>query len=111
MARQQGRWPTVLLKDPDVASLTSFIGVDGTNTTLNTGRFLINLKPHGQRADGIAADHPPAAAARPRDVDGITLYMQPVQDLTIDSTISRAQYQFVLEDANPALFARLGAAS
>ena len=72
--------------------------------TLNTGRFLINLKPHDERSLNASADHPPHSAARSSGIVGITLYMQPVQDLTIDSTVSRAQYNFVLEDANPAEF-------
>ena len=56
------RWPRAILKDPDVASLSSFIGVDGTNTTLNSGRLLINLKPKDDRSDNASDDHPPAAA-------------------------------------------------
>ena len=93
------RWPAAILKDPDVVSLTSFIGVDGTNTTLNTGRFLINLKPKDERSAGCDRDRPPAAAET-ADVPGMQLYMQPVQDLTIDASVSRTQYQFVLEDPN-----------
>ena len=76
-------------KDPDVVSLSSFIGVDGTNTTLNSGRFLINLKPNDERSTDVSDSHPPAAAARRPNVAGISLYMQPVQDLTIDATVSR----------------------
>jgi multidrug efflux pump len=90
-----------ILKDPDVASLSSFIGVDGANTTLNSGRILINLKPHESRTSDIAT-----TILRLKDetaqVSGITLYMQPVQDLTIDDVISKTQYQFIVEDANPA---------
>jgi multidrug efflux pump len=100
MAQRQEALAAAILKDPDVVSLSSFIGVDGTNSTLNAGRFLINLKPR----DGRALD---ASAIIRRlqgevaDVAGIALYMQPVQDLTIDATISRSQYQFSLQDANP----------
>jgi multidrug efflux pump len=104
MARRQQRLAKVILKDPDVASLSSFIGVDGTNLTPNTGRFLINLKPHDERRLSASAIIR-RLTKETADVAGITLYMQPVQDLTIDSTVSRAQYQFALEDANAAEFA------
>jgi multidrug efflux pump len=100
MAERQEALAAALLKDPDVQSLSSFIGVDGTNRTLNSGRFLIVLKPHDERsatAAEIIRRLQPLAAAVP----GISLYMQPVQDLTIDTTTSRTQYQFVLQDANP----------
>ena len=100
MAERQEALASAILADPDVASLSSFIGVDGSNTTLNSGRFLINLKPHAQRGSDVTA-----IIARLKQetagVTGIRLYMQPVQDLTIDATVGRAQYQFVLEDANP----------
>ncbi|HTC18856.1 MAG TPA: efflux RND transporter permease subunit, partial [Stellaceae bacterium] len=89
-----------ILKDPNVVSLSSFIGVDGTNTTLNSGRFLINLKQPDDRSKNVTSvidDLERETAAIP----GVTLYLQPVQDLTIDTTISRSQYQFVVEDANP----------
>ena len=101
MARRQEALAAAILKDPDVDSLSSFIGVDGTNTTLNSGRFLINLKSKDERssADEIMARLSQAAATVP----GISLAMQPVQDLTIDSTVSRAEYQFVLEDASTAM--------
>jgi len=91
---------TILKKDPDVASLSSFVGVDGTNTTLNTGRMLINLKPHEQRSRS-ASQIIRRLQAETADVAGITPYMQPVQDLTIDDRVSRTQYQFVLESADP----------
>ena len=81
-------------------SLSSFIGVDGNNVTLNSGRFLINLKPRDQRSATRRRGDPPAAAARPPTSPGITLYMQPVQDLTLDNTVSRTQYQFTLESAD-----------
>ncbi|HYB54914.1 MAG TPA: MdtB/MuxB family multidrug efflux RND transporter permease subunit [Alphaproteobacteria bacterium] len=100
MAERQQALAAAVLKDPDVESLSSFIGVDGTNVTLNSGRLLINLKPHERRS----ADVSEVIRRLEREtagVEGISLYMQPVQDLTIDATISRAQYRFILEDANP----------
>ncbi len=100
MAERQEALAQAILQDPDVDSLSSFIGVDGTNSTLNSGRFLINLKPHESRNADVTT-----VIARLRQetapVTGITLYLQPVQDLTIEDTVSRTQYQFVLEDANP----------
>jgi multidrug efflux pump len=100
MAERQQALAAAVLKDPDVDSLSSFIGVDGTNTTLNSGRFLINLKPLEQRSNS-ASEVIRRLQSEIADVDGITLFMQPVQDLTIDATVSRTQYQFALEDANP----------
>ncbi len=103
MAEHQEALAAAILKDPDVAGLSSFIGVDGSNTTLNSGRFLIVLKPHDNR--GLTASEIIRRLEQEvAGVEGITLYMQPVQDLTIDSTVSRTQYQVVLEDANPAEF-------
>ena len=100
MAERQQQLASVILKDPEVDSLSSFIGVDGTNTTLNSGRLLINLKPHDLRKSDIAT-----VMRRLKDatasLTGITLYMQPVQDLTIEGTVSRTQYQFILQDADP----------
>jgi len=104
MAEHQEALAAAILKDPDVAGLSSFIGVDGSNTTLNSGRFLIVLKPHDDRSLN-ASDIIRRLQTEVAGVQGITLYMQPVQDLTIDSTVSRTQYQVVLEDANPAEFA------
>jgi multidrug efflux pump len=104
MAERQEALAAAILKDPDVVSLSSFIGVDGTNTTLNAGRFFINLKPRDERRLDAGA----VIRRLQREVagvTGITLYMQPVQDLTIDATVSRGQYQFALEDANPDEFA------
>ena len=98
MSERQRALAEVLLADPDVESLTSFVGVDGTNPTLNSGRMLINLKALAARtatASEIIRRLQREAAA----VSGISLYMQPAQDLTIDSTVSRTQYQFVLESA------------
>ena len=100
MAERQQALAVAILTDPDVRSLSSFIGVDGNNVTLNSGRFLINLKPRDQRSANVAA-----IIRRLRDetagIAGMTLYMQPVQDLTLDNTISRTQYQFTLESADP----------
>ncbi|HVB18514.1 MAG TPA: MdtB/MuxB family multidrug efflux RND transporter permease subunit [Stellaceae bacterium] len=104
MAERQQALAAAVLKDRDVASLSSFIGVDGTNTTLNSGRLLINLKPRDQR-NASASDIIRRLAGEVSGVTGITLYMQPVQDLTVDATVSRGQYQFALEDANPDEFA------
>jgi len=100
MGQRQVALADAILKDPDVVSLSSFIGVDGTNATLNTGRFLINLKPRNQRSlDASAIIR--RLQGEVKDVAGVDLYMQPVQDLTIDATVSRTQYQFSLQDANP----------
>jgi multidrug efflux pump len=99
MAQRQQELSKVILKDPAVESLSSFIGVDGTNTTLNTGRVLINLKPLEERkinALGVIRRLQPEL----EQVDGITLYMQPVQDLTVEDRVSRTQYQYTLEDAD-----------
>jgi len=100
MAQKQQSLAQVILKDPAVESLSSFIGVDGTNTTLNSGRILINLRPLAERritATEVMSRLQPALA----QVDGITLYMQPVQDLTVEDRVSRTQYQYTLEDPNP----------
>ncbi len=99
MAERQRALVEAVLKDPAVASVSSFIGVDGTNTTLNSGRLLINLKPKGRRDDVQTVIG--RLERETADVPGMTLYLQPVQDLTIDTTVSRTQYQFALEDANP----------
>jgi len=101
MTRRQQLLADEILRDPNVESLSSFIGVDGTNNTLNSGRFLINLVPKNQRSESVT-DVIGDLLGRDQSVAGIALYLQPVQDLTIDSTISRAQYQFVLEDASSA---------
>ena len=101
MAERQQQLAAVILKDPDVESLSSFIGVDGTNNTLNSGRILINLKPYDQRKSGITAIMQRIKDAT-ASLTGISLYMQPVQDLTIEGTVSRTQYQFILQDADPA---------
>ncbi len=97
MAAEQQALAQVILKDPAVESLSSFIGIDGTNTTMNSGRIFINLKPLEQRridaGDVIRRLQPELAK-----VAGITLYMQPVQDLTVDDRVSRTQFQYTLED-------------
>ena len=105
MVSRQQALADVILRDPAVESLSSFIGVDGTNTTLNAGRFQINLKPRGQRPDGIAAVIG-RLQQEVADVPGVSLAMQPVQDLTVDSTVSRAQYHFFLENPDSTLFTR-----
>jgi multidrug efflux pump len=100
MAAKQQQLADVILKDPAVESLSSFIGADGTNTTLNSGRLSINLKPLKQRSpNGISASDVIRRLQRNlKDVDGIQLYMQPVQDITVDDRVSRTQYQYTLED-------------
>ncbi len=97
MSQRQNALAKVLLKDPDVQSLSSFIGVDGTNNTLNSGRFLINLAPKEDRSADVSTIIR-RIQGEVNNVTGISLWMQPVQDLTIDSTVSRAQYNFMLED-------------
>ncbi len=97
MKVHQQELASVILKDPDVASLSSFVGVDGQNATLNQGRFLINLKEHDARSSSatqIAARLEQETA----QVTGIKLYLQPVQDLSLDTTVSATQYQFLLEN-------------
>ncbi len=101
MAERQQTLAAAVLADKDVASLSSFIGVDGNNVTLNSGRFLINLKPRSQRGSNVA-DVIRRLRSETSSISGITLYMQPVQDLTLDTTVSRTQYQFTLESADAA---------
>ena len=100
MARRQQELSKVILQDPAVESLSSFIGVDGTNTTLNDGRILINLKPLADRKI-TASEVIRRLQPKLEQVQGITLYMQPVQDLTIEDRVSRTQYQYSLEDPDP----------
>jgi multidrug efflux pump len=99
MSRRQQQLAKVILKDKDVESLSSFIGVDGTNATPNSGRIQINLKPRDERSDDASAIirrlQPELAK-----IDGITLYMQPVQDLTVEDRVSRTQFQYSIEDAD-----------
>ncbi len=97
MAERQQALAKEILKDPAVESLSTFIGVDGTNTTLNSGRVLINLKPLEERhisASEIIRRLQPRLAK----LEGITLFMQPVQDLSVEDRVSRTQYQYSLED-------------
>ncbi len=89
----------VIMQDPAVDNLSSFIGIDGTNTTLNSGRIQINLKPEGERKDDVSTVIT-RLQSKVKDVAGIDLYMQPVQDLTIETRVSRTQYQFTVEDAD-----------
>src|SRR6185312_15852348 len=99
MTARQQQVADVVLKDPDVESLSSFIGVDGTNMTPNVGRIQINLKDREDRkssADEIIRRLQPKVS----QISGITLYMQPVQDITVENRVSRTQYQYTLEDAN-----------
>ena len=99
MSERQQAVADVILEDPAVASLSSFIGVDGANTTLNSGRMMINLKPKAERnadASGVIRRLQQALAG----VEGIEAYMQPVQDLTIEDRVSRTQYQFSVQDAH-----------
>jgi multidrug efflux pump len=99
MSERQQKLAKVILQDPDVASLSSFIGIDGTNTTQNSGRIQINLKPHEDR-DSTASDVIRRLQPELARVEGITLYMQPVQDLTVEDRVSRTQFQYSLEDAD-----------
>ena len=98
MAQLQQRLAAVIVKNPAVESLSSFIGVDGTNTTLNSGRIQINLKPLGQRkgAPEVIRELQRAAAG----LDGVSLYMQPVQDISVEDIVSRTEYQFSMQDPN-----------
>ncbi len=99
MAKRQQELTKVILQDPAVESLSSFIGADGTNTTLNSGRISINLKPLNQRqmsASNVIRRLTKSLA----NVQGITLYMQPVQNITVDDRVTRTQYQYTLEDPN-----------
>jgi len=110
MARHQQEVAATVLKDPDVESLSSFIGVDGANVTLNVGRMLINLKPHGERKS-TAAEVARRLGAEASGVAGMTLYLQPVQDLTIDTEASATQYQLTLENPDFATLSRSTAAA
>ena len=101
MADRQQAVAAIILKDPDVDSLSSFIGIDGTNNTLNSGRIQINLKDREARTtsalDVIARLQPQVAS-----IDGMATYLQPLQDLTVEDRVSRTQYQYSVEDASPA---------
>ena len=106
MSERQQALARIILKDPAVDSLSSFIGIDGTNTTLNDGRFLINLKPIEERRIS-ASDIIRRLQPEVEKVEGITLYMQPVQDLTVEDRVSRTQFQYTLEDPDPAELNRI----
>ena len=97
MSEKQQELSKVILQDPAVQSLSSFIGADGTNTTLNSGRLSINLKPLEDR-DLSASDVIRRLQTSLKNVQGIALYMQPVQNITVDDRVSRTQYQYTLED-------------
>ncbi|WP_446743073.1 efflux RND transporter permease subunit [Silvibacterium acidisoli] len=99
MRERQQELTHIILRDPAVASLSSFIGADGINTTLNSGRISINLKPLGERTES-ASQVIRRLQKSLEQVDGIHLYMQPVQDITVDDRVSRTQYQYTLEDAD-----------
>ena len=99
MSRKQQQLGDAILKDPAVASLSSFIGADGTNTTLNSGRIQINLKPVAER-HLTASEVVARLQKRVDQVPGIHLYLQPIQDLTVDDRVSRTQYQYTLEDSD-----------
>ena len=100
MAAKQQEIADVILADPAVQSLSSFIGADGTNITTNSGRLSINLKPLEQR-DLDASDVIRRLQTKLNDVQGIQMYMQPVQNITVDDRVSRTQYQYTLEDPDP----------
>ncbi|MES2554367.1 MAG: efflux RND transporter permease subunit, partial [Pseudomonadota bacterium] len=101
MTTRQQALTDEIMKDPAVESLTSFIGIDGNNTTLNSGNLLINLKPKSERDNQqVVIDR---LQERIRGISGISLYLQPVQDLTIETRVSRSQYQFIMEDADAAM--------
>ena len=114
MAERQQAAARAILAEPDVASLSSFIGVDGSNATLNSGRMIITLEPH-ERRTRTATEIIASLRERVQRVPGIALYFQPVQDLTIEDRVSRTQFQFILEDPDaerlgewvPKLVARL----
>jgi len=99
MAQRQQALAERILKDPAVDSLSSFIGIDGVNTTPNSGRIQINLKPRSQRKD-TASEIIRRLQPQLAKVEGITLYMQPVQDLTVEDRVSRTQFQYSLESAD-----------
>jgi multidrug efflux pump len=97
MAQKQQQLAHIILQDPAVESISSFIGADGTNTTLNSGRISINLKPLSVRKIS-ASDIIRRLQSNLKPVEGITLYMQPIQNITVDDRVSRTQYQYTLED-------------
>ncbi len=100
MMDRQRALADVVLRDPDVAAVASFIGADGTNPTSNSGRLNITLKPRNQR-DASAVEIIGRLQQKTAQIEGVRLYLQPVQDLQIETRVSRTQYQYTLEDANP----------
>ena len=100
MAAQQQRLAARILENPAVANLSSFIGVDGTNTTLNSGRIQINLKPLNERKS--ASEVIRELQESVRNIEGVSLYMQPVQDISVEDIVSRSQYQYSMQDPNAA---------
>ena len=100
MSERQQQLARAILKDPDVSSLSSFIGIDGTNLTLNSGRIQINLKPRDERS-ATASHIIRRLQSQLANIQGIMLYMQPVQDLTVEDRVSRTQYQYSMEDIDP----------
>ena len=100
MVQKQQQLADVILQDPAVESLSSFIGADGTNTTLNSGRMSINLKPVEERKLS-AYDVVRRLRKNLQQVKGIELFMEPVQNITVDDRVSRTQYQYTLEDPDP----------
>jgi multidrug efflux pump len=100
MAEKQKELAKIILQDQAVESLSSFIGADGINTTLNSGRFSINLKPLADRHHTSASDVIRRLQTNLAQVHGVYLYMQPVQDITVDDRVSRTQYQYTLEDSD-----------
>ncbi len=99
MGARQQELARIILKDADVESISSFIGIDGTNTTLNSGRIQINLKDREVRS-ATASDVIQRLQPQVAQVDGIQCFLQPLQDLTVEDRVSRTQYQYTLEDAN-----------
>ncbi len=100
MAQRQQQLAQIILRDPEVASLSSFIGVDGTNQTINSGRIQINLKPRDQRSSTASQIIRRLQPQLAQQVQGITLYMQPIQDLTVEDRVSRTQFQYSMEDTD-----------
>jgi multidrug efflux pump len=105
MSARQMALAEVILRDPDVTSLTSYVGIDGTNTTLNEGRFLVNLRDHDDRSES-AAEIARRLQTATASVSGIKLYLRPEQDLTLDTVVSPNQYQFVLRGPSQEQFER-----
>ncbi|MGC2322388.1 MAG: efflux RND transporter permease subunit, partial [Terriglobales bacterium] len=99
MAERQQELAKIIIQDPDVANVSSFIGVDGINSTINSGRIQINLKPRDDRKV-VATDIIRRLQPKLEQVQGITLYLQPIQDLTVEDRVSRTQYQYTIEDAD-----------